>query len=286
MDIRKTLGELDKLFETKRYGEVEGFLLSKIREAEGECDRSSLLTLFNELLGFYRSSGRGREAVALGEEIISLMKEAELEESASYATAMLNVATAYREAGRVEESMAYYEDALKLFGNTVSENDMRLAALYNNMSQACIVKKDYERACGFLRKALTIVAQNEGAEIEEAITNSNLAMALMKMNQLTEALAHMEKSLDIFENAGGPNDFHYSAALSAMGEVQFMIKDYPKALEYFNRALGEMELNMGKNLQYAMTCANISLVYDKLNNKEEMENYKAMAEAIYSRLGR
>ncbi len=219
MDIRKTLDELDNLFEKKRYGEVEGFLLTEIKEAKAECDRSSLLTLFNELTGFYRSSGRSCEAVALGEDTILLMKEMGLEESVPYATTILNVATAYREAGRIDESMMYYLDALEIFSNTVPENDMRIAALYNNMSQACIANKDYEAACDFLRKALTIADQTKGAEIEEAVTSANLAIVLMKMNQLTEALTHIERALGIFENTRGPKDFHYSAALSAMAEA-------------------------------------------------------------------
>ena len=284
MDIRKTLGELDIFFEKKYYSGVENFLLSKIKEAEEENDSSSILTLLNELMGFYRSSSRYKQSIALGDNIISFMREMDLEETVSYATSILNVATAYREAGKIDESIAYYNDVLKIYKNTLSEYDMMFAGLYNNMSQAYIEKKDYEKACDLLGKALSIVVQNKGTEIEEAVTNSNLAMTLMKMNKLTEALKHIEKSLSIFEKKEGPKEFHYSATLSAMGEYQFMLKNYEKALEYFNRALEQIENNIGKNGHYAMTCANISLVYDKMNNKEQKEKYKFISEAIYNKL--
>jgi len=282
MDIRKTLSELDIFFEKKRYGEVETFLLSKIKKAEGENDSGSILTLLNELMGFYRSSGRHKEAIALGDEIVSLLKEMGLEETVSQATSILNVATAYREAGKIDESIKYYDVVLKIYNNTLPEYDMRLASLYNNMSQAWIEKKYYEKACNFLGKALLIVVQNRGTEIEEAVTNANLAMTLMKMNQLADALKHIEKSLSIFEKTKGPKDFHYSAVLSAMGEAQFKLKNYEKALGYFNKALDEIENNIGKNIHYAMTCVNISLVYDKLNNKEQKDKYSVMAEEIYN----
>ena len=283
MDIRKTLDELDSLFEKKRYDEVENFLLSKIQEAEEEHDSSSKLTLLNELIGFFRSSSRHEEAIALGDRIISLMKEMGLEENVSYATSILNVATAYRAAGKIDESIAYYHEVLNIYKNTLPEDDMRLASFYNNMSQACIEIKDYEKACELLKKALSIVVLNNGAEIEEAITSSNLAMALMKRNQLSEALTYIEKSLSIFEKREGPKDFHYSAALSCMGEAQVMLKNYEKALDYFHRALGEIENNVGHNFHYAMTCYNISLVYDILNDMEQKDKYKSMAEAVYNK---
>lgn len=283
MDIRKTLGELDLLFEKKCYDKIESFLLSKIQEAEEEHDSSSILTLLNELIGFFRSSSRYEEAIALGDHIISLVKEMGLEETVSYATSILNVATVYREAGKIDESMAYYLEVLNRYKNTLPEYDMRFAGLYNNMSQACIEIKDYEKACDLLRKALSIVVLNNGVEIEEAITSSNLAMVLMKRNQLTEALTYIEKSLSIFEKEEGPKDFHYSAALSGMGEAQVMLKNYEKALDYFHRALDEIEKNIGQNIHYAMTCANISLVYDKINDKEQKDKYKSMAEAVYNK---
>jgi len=283
-DIRKTLGELDIFFEKNRYDEVESFLLSKIKEAERENDSSALLTLLNELIGFYRSSSRCEEAVSLGDDILSLMMEMGLEQTVPYATSILNVATAYREAGKIDESIQYYDVALKIYKNTLPEYDMKLASLYNNMSQAWIEKKYYEKACNFLGKSLLIIAQNGGTETEEAVADANLAMTLMKMNQLADALKYIEKSLRIFEKTKGRKDFHYSAALSAMGDIQFKLRNYEAALEFFNKALDEMENNIGKKAHYAMICANISLIYDKMNDKEQNEKYKAMAKEIYHKL--
>lgn len=283
MEIKKTLGELDRLFEERRFSEVESFLLSKINEAETENDSSSKLALLNELLGFNRSLHRFKESIMLAAKIITLMKDMGIEEGIPYATSVLNIATVYREAGKIDEAMVYYNDVMKIYEKTLPKNDMKFASLYNNMSQAYIETNDYEKACDLLEKALSIVVQNKGTEVEEAVTNSNLGIALMKMNKQADALKHIEKSLSIFEKKADPKDFHYSAALSAMGELQLALKNYEKALGYFNRALDEIENSMGKSSRYAIICTKISLVYGLLNNTVQKEKYKTIADAIFNR---
>lgn len=284
MDVRKSIAELDLLYEKRLYSEVEYFLLSKIKESKEENDRRSEITLLNELMGFYRTSSRYKELIDLCDYTISLLKEIGLEGTVAYATTALNVATAYREVGKVDESLEYYYEVLKTYKAALPEYDMRFASLYNNMSIACNEKKDYEEAFGLLGRALSIVVQNKGTETEEAITYSNMAKCLMKMNKLTEATEHVKKSLAIFEKKSGWKDFHYSASLSAMGELQFLQGNYEEALKYFNHALSEIENTIGKNSYYAVTLSNISSVYDKLNNKEQKDKYKCMADQIFSKI--
>ena len=163
---------------------------------------------------------------------------------------------------------------------------MRLASLYNNMSLAYNEIKDYEIACLFLEKALSITVENENTEIEEATTHSNLATTLMRLNKLPEAVKHIEAALEIYESSDGPRDFHYSSALSTMGEALFRLKDSEGALEYYKRALNEIESSMGRNSSYVSTCRNISFIYNRLGNKEEAEKYKNMAEELQSSLDR
>jgi tetratricopeptide (TPR) repeat protein len=258
-------------------------LFSKIDEAKSENDSSSLLTLYNELMGFYRSSTRHKDSIVIGDQLLSLMKEMGLVGTEPYATSILNVATVYSEAGKIDKAMSYYNEVMVVYENILSENDMKIAGLYNNMSQAYIVKKNYDKAFNFLEKALSIVAINNGTEIEEAVTYSNMAITLMKMNKLDNALKHIEKSLSIFEKREGPKDFHYSAALSAMGEYQLLSKNNEIAIEYFNKALDEIIINTGRNIHYAVICSKISMIYDKLGNKELKEKYQSMADTIYSK---
>jgi len=284
MDVKKSIAELDILYEKRLYSEVETFLLSKIEESKKENDRRSEVTLLNELMGFYRTSSRYKELIDLCDYTVSLLKEIGLEGTVAYATTILNVATAYREVGKVDESLEYYNEVLKTYKAALPENDMRFASLYNNMSIACNEKKQYEQAFEFLGMALAMVVKNEGTETEEAVTYSNIAKCLMKMNKLSEALEHVKKSLSIFEKKSGPKDFHYSASLSAMGEIQYKLENYEEALKYFNHALDEIESTIGKNSYYAVTLSNISSVYGKLNNMEQKDKYKSMADEIFNNI--
>lgn len=281
MDIRKTLEELDLIYQEGHYDKLESFLLSKMEDAKAEKDPGSVITLANELLGYYRASGRHGDSIELCELLISLMRQMGLSETEAYATTLLNIANAYREAGRIDESLKYYDETYGIYKKTIPEHDMRFAALYNNMSLVYNDKKDYAAASDLLKKTLEILAQNEGTEYEQAITNANLAISLMRLDNMTDALPCLEKSLSIFENIRGPRDFHHASALSAMAELQFRLEDYGKSLEYYERSLDEIGNSIGKNSYYAMTCNNISLVYDKLDNREQSEKYRAMAEEIY-----
>ena len=284
MDTKELLDELDLLYEKRLYDEVENFLLSKIKESKEENDRRSEITLLNELMGFYRTSSRNKELIDLCDYTISLLKEIGLEGTVAYATSALNAATAYREVGKVDKSLQYYGEVLKTYKAALPEYDMRFASLYNNMSIACNEKKHYEEAFALLSKALAIVVKNEGTETEEATTYSNMAKCLMKMNKLQEASKYAKKSLAIFEKKSGQKDFHYSASLSAMGEIQFIQGNYEEALKYFNHSLSEIENTIGKNSYYAITLSNISSAYDKLNNKEQRDKYKSEADEIFNKI--
>ena len=284
MDILKITEELDLLYENELYNKIENFLLSKMNEAEKEKNYNLKLALANELIGLYRSSSRFNEAIILCDNVIKLMNEMGIEKTINYATILLNVATVYRETGRIDEALTYYCNVFEIFNDNLSEDDMRLASLYNNMSLSYNEKRDYEKAFKLLEKALLIVTQNQNARIEEAITHSNIAISLIKMNRVNEAIKHIEVSLNIFIKTNNQKDFHYAATLSAMGDAQYMLKNYEKSLEYYYKSLLVTKNTVGKNSYYAITCSNIALTYDKLNNIEKKEEYASMSEDINSKL--
>ena len=57
MNVEKTLEQLDNLLVQHRTNEIEGFLLGKIEESASQGDIGSLITLMNELIGYYRENG-------------------------------------------------------------------------------------------------------------------------------------------------------------------------------------------------------------------------------------
>ena len=64
MNVEKTLEQLDALLAQRRTNEIEGFLLEKMEEAVTCEDTGSLITLMNELIGYYRENGEFEKALA------------------------------------------------------------------------------------------------------------------------------------------------------------------------------------------------------------------------------
>ena len=134
MDIKAVLEQLDTLFAQKKYDQAEPFLMASLEQAMKEGDDSSVVTLLNEIIGFYRDSGQHAKSMAYGKRLLALLKQMGLEGTIPYATSLLNVANACRAAGELETSLSYYQTVEVLYRNHLDENDFRFASLYNNMS--------------------------------------------------------------------------------------------------------------------------------------------------------
>ena len=127
--------------------------------------------------------------------------------------------------------------------NHFSKEDFMYASLYNNWALAYQESTEYEKAAVMLRKSLNIVDLYKDAMIPQATTRTNLASSLLGIGTeaaYTEAVKHLSKALDIFEKDGG-KDFHYGAALVAMGDAYSYKEDYVKAVKYYEAGMAEVE---------------------------------------------
>mgnify|MGYP000866516206 FL=1 len=274
MEITGVLKTLDELYTEKRMDEAEKYLLRSLEETEIEDDNYSSITIMNELIGFYRDMSRFKDSIKYCEKVIDLAKQEGLEETIPYATTLINVANAYRAAGHLEKSLIHFKKASIIYEENMPNNDFRLAGLYNNIGLLYQEKGEYQNAIEYLRKALDIIESFPEAIIERAITYTNIGVSLLKLNNLEEALQYINRSLSIFEKTIGVKDFHYSAALSAMGEVQFRMKNYENATQYFYHSLDEIKVNMGENILYAITCENLATAYAAMGNIDEAEAFR------------
>lgn len=62
-------------------------------------------------------------------------------------------------------------------------------------------------------------------------------------------MSYLNHALKIYEKDGG-KDFHYSAALAAMGDAIYMKADYIGATRYYGRAMAELEKHVGRTEAY------------------------------------
>ena len=252
MDIQRILNEYDGMFGKASLSQIEEFLFQKLQEAASEGEDAALFTLLNEMIGFCRDTMQKEKGLKYCDVLQGLLLRMNLQGRVEWATALLNIANAYRAFGLLEQSLELYEQVYENYQKNVGAEDFSFASLFNNWSLLYQEMGEFEKAVEVLRGALIIADAHEEARIPQATSRVNLAVSLLKCSTpgaLEEARDLAEKALHIFETDGG-KDFHYNAALVAMGDVCLEEKRYEDAAGYYQRGLKELEKHVGRNENY------------------------------------
>ncbi|MBQ8413548.1 MAG: DUF4037 domain-containing protein, partial [Lachnospiraceae bacterium] len=306
MNIDKVLMEYDNMFGICSLEDIESFLTDKLDEAYQEKDYFSAVTLLNELMGFCRDTSQKNKGVRYCKQVMELMVTMGLEGTYEYATTLLNVANAYRAFGYHEQSMELYRKVEDIYKETLPAGAFNYASLYNNWSLLYQEIEDFSGAKDMLEKALFIVDSHSNAKMEQATTRTNLAVTLLRLYQLetagviaptyeenemiqgsldydylyNKAITHLKKALSIYEADGG-RDFHYSGALSAMGDALYIKKDYEYALEFYKKAMEEIDKHVGKTEAYERVEENYNRAKKMLENMVQERNIYENTDKLY-----
>ena len=288
MDIQKVLAEYDSMFGKYTLKEIEGFLLKHLSEARFKSEHEELVTLLNEAIGFYRDTTQKEKALKNCGALMEHLVEMKLEGTIPYATSLLNIANAFRAFDLHKEAVQLFEKVEEIYGNHISKEDFMYASLYNNWALAYQESGEYDKAAEMLRKALKIVDLYKEAIIPQATTRTNLASSLLAIgteNAYQEAVEHLSKALAIFEKDGG-KDFHYGAALVAMGDAYSYKENYRKAAEYYKAGMAEVEKHTGKNDNYARVQEKYEFALTMLKNNDTWQSNMDRSKAFYESAGK
>lgn len=272
MDINLVLKEFDALFRQASPDEIHTFLTEHIRIAELEGDQGSLLTLLNEQIGFARETNREDIVLESGKRLLDLLSEMEIEGTVPYGSSLLNIANAYRAYGHYDESEALFQRAEQAYQVALDEGAYEFAGLYNNWSLLYMNLGQKEKAVCLMRRALKITDQFEKAVIRQATSRGNLAVVLLDLakecdpelseQRKREARKLLQEAVERHEAKGG-QDYHFSAILSTIADMELEEGDYTKAADYYRRAMNIIRMYMGENqhynklekkLQFALSC--------------------------------
>lgn len=285
MEMNNFYYQVDRLFEEKKLNEAEEFMKETLAQAEAESDAGAVITVCNELGGYYRAVSRYSDGIPLYEKALKLMCDMGLERSEHYGTTLVNYATTYTMAGDTTRALNLYTEAAEIYAEAGLGADYRLATLFNNMSFLCQDLEDYPQAQEYLEKALFILKGLEESEIEVAITYSNLANVYLAMGQIDEAKVTIKKAVDLFIGESGDSDVHYAGAVCTLGEIYFKEADYEKAAALFREAMKLTERDYGtENLSYAVLCENLALCLKELGGEEEASSLENKASDIKERI--
>ncbi|MCR5791029.1 MAG: DUF4125 family protein [Lachnospiraceae bacterium] len=262
METERIIRTADRLYAENKPKEVEELLVGAIDAAAEEMDDGSVLVLLNELIGHYRETSEFEKMFEVAEDILRVADAVCDHESEAYATSLLNVATSYRVAGRLEDSLAIYDRVEAIYRKVLAPDAPLFAGFYNNKALLYQETGEFEKAKEALLKAIDIVLRHENT-YEEAVSRANLAGTCIQLGQLDEACREAKASIKLFRDQD-VKDQHFCAALSALGSYYFLKRDFRRAADTFYEAMQIMEKALGRNGYY-----------DRLK-----ENYEASLRAI------
>lgn len=258
MEMNEIREKLDELLKNYKLTEGEELLQGSLKNARESGRKDIEMGVANELTGFYRDCGRFEESLEYAELSEELLKDIDPSPRET-AAALLNSANAARAAGLLHKAYKYY-DRIEQIPETFSDNSLK-ASYYNNLALLHQEAGKWEQAAECLRSALE-VAGEQGDEIRQAISRSNLAVCLVQLGKTSDAEKTLEPALKIFAGRS-PSDFHYSAALAALGDIRLAEGDHKRAALAYEAALSEIELHMGRNNFYDIVAEKLNMVYEK-----------------------
>ena len=241
MNINEVFSGLDKLFAENRLPEVERYLTQALSDAEYEKDTDSMLAIYNELIGFHRTTGEHDKALYFCRQVMRLAHKMGIEDTVPYGTALMNIANENRAAGNLLEALSYCRKVYDIYSEQLGPYDILLAGYYNNVALIYQELGDYDKAVDALEHAL------RAGRLKEA------------QDKLTEAVRRYQLK--------GVRGYHYSAALSAVAEVWYRQEDYQQALKFYQLAAEELYSVYGDNDTYRVIMNNIETVKAKLQQQ-------------------
>ncbi len=279
--------KIDSYFENKDFAGAENFMKDILSKAEAEQDHGAIITVCNELGGFYRAFSRYHQGIPLYEEALKSLQKLNMEGSEAYGTTLLNFATTLAIVHRNQEALEAYRKAEIIFSGRGFVQDYRLATLHNNMSSLYQTMGQLTEAAAHLQKAMSILKGLSQSEIDMAVTWTNLAGVYlsMGMDALEDARDAAQKALDLFHSVSGDTDVHFAAAVSALGEVCYLEGKFPEAEDLFRTAMELTKRDYGsQTLSYALLCENLAAVLQAQDRQNEAAEYKKTAIEIKERI--
>lgn len=267
MQAAQILERADALFAAGRGTEAAALLESACEQARQNGDWQTRLTLVNELMGYWRATGRLDRAWACADEARMLLEEHGISRTLAGVTTVLNIATVFRADRKPREALALYREVEQVYLAQNLQADCRLGGLYNNMAVASLEAGERQQALTCARAAVSALAGAEDAAGERATVYANLAAVLMQADPpaLDEAETCIEQALSLFREEDPANP-HYGGALSAGAYLAFRRGDEDRAIELYREAMEVTRRAFGENRDWQRLAANLEVL---LKRKEQ-----------------
>ena len=236
MDVNRILSKLDSYFAKNDYIGAQRHLEYWLSEAVSCGDDRSKLVICNELIGLSRKIGKEEQTFKYTSMALDTLESLDMTDSITAATTYINVATANKAFGKAEESLPFFDRALKIYEAHLDRSDSRLGGLYNNLALSLVDLGRFSEAYSYYEKAINVMKLVENGELEQAITYLNIASALELELGLLDA---DEKIAECISKATELLDIH---ADSTDGYYAFVCEKCASVFGYYGYFMYENEL--------------------------------------------
>lgn len=166
-----------------------------------------------------------------------------------------------------------YPQALESFMYAINEakesgNELFVGRSYNNIGYIYFKQQLYDSAVVNYQKALQHYSKVENVDQNKIKTLTNIGRAYEVLNQLDSACISFDKCLSLAKEIN--NETYQFYSLKNLGVVCYGMKDYNKAIEYFQIALAMNEPEESDLFQIHLYLLNI---YNKKKNLETAKQY-------------
>lgn len=281
-DIKKILSDIDGLLRESKLDDAIAYMNSTLQKAYAEKDNETALTMLNEMAGFYRDTGKMKDAIECCMQSEKLMDDMGIGDTKERAAAYLNTSNAYRADKNLDKAFEYFEKAEKVL--RICGDEILWSSYYNNIALCYQEAGKFEEAIKNLKEALIIADDKLNDEIKVAISRTNLAASLIRVRRIDEAKDYLMPAIKTFKGRT-PSDFHYSAALSALGDITLAEGKVEEAVEYFEQAVSEIKLHMGENNFYQIVSDNLKKIYETVAKKKKYKGLE-LSEKYFEAFGR
>lgn len=228
------LNGLDALFAVNDGKAAGEYLLEWYKKAQEQDNLRLMITVQNEMLGFYRSVGDEKRAMDSVAQMMELLQKNGLSDSVEAGTVYINLGTTLCRFCHYEEGVRFYElaeERLKNCGDLFV-----LASLYNNSAAAREASGDAKAAIEQYKKSLELLRTRADGINFIAITYANMANCYGSIGMDSEMRECMEKMDAILESDEIVHDSGYASVCVKCASLHYNLGNRERCDELTERA--------------------------------------------------
>jgi eukaryotic-like serine/threonine-protein kinase len=192
--------------------------------------------------GVSAAKGDSGEAVRRAEAAQQILRASPLDSDSFEMSAALDLAVAYKDAGRNRESLAEFERSAALIAALGRDDTETAATLYNNWAVELDQAGRTLEAEKAYRRDIEISRDNSTEEAVQGSTLNNYANVLMELDRIAQAADYAQRAYDLAVKAG--NEGLISHSLLERSRIYIAQHDLARA----ESTLAELEPRMQKTL--------------------------------------